>query len=172
MSSEVNPFTQVYEALWEMLENHQGFVDLVPEKNRIKMLSHSPVKDQVSTADLPEVRILPFGGRNHMNNSTNSTKLTRRYNIQIATGTHDVSEALYLVEFEIIRALHDWTKILKELQWSGCTFVKVFRELDIQEGASVYDLNRGIKGWSSVWSCEIELWFNNNDMEPIPVGTG
>lgn len=171
MSSEVNPLTQVYEALWEMLEGHQGFIDLVAEKNEIKMLNSSPLKDQVSTADLPEVRIIPAGGSTHINNSTNSTKLIRRFSIQVATGDRDISTSLYPVEFEIIRALHGWTNILMELEWSGCKFVKRCVQLDTVEGSAAYDLNRGIKGWSCVWSCEVEMWFNNQDLTPIQVGS-
>lgn len=164
--SEQDPATQVYNALWDMLEAHKGFTDLVRVGNRIKMSGRKrrPIKDEVSEADLPEVRIIPAGGEPHVQRTSNGSSLVKRFAIQVSTGEEVVDVKLFPVEWEIYRAMSKWAVTLQALKWNGRSFVNLARPLEITEGVSDSDLNRGIVGWSTVWMCEVIMWFTTADL--------
>lgn len=163
-----DPFTTLYDALWSMLEAHTGFTDLVKVGNRVKFTGEvrDPVKPEINTADLPEVRLVPLGGDPHLQRTSNGTSVRKRFGIEITTGDKRVDAALFPVEWEIFRAMSNWASVLTALTWNSKTYVKLCRPLSMTEGESNPELNRGISGWSLVWACEVELWFTTADMLP------
>jgi len=163
----VNPFVQVYNALWDLLEAHAGLTDLVPVGNRIKMVddNRDPIKDQISSADVPELRLVPIGGTPHIFRTSSSSSCIKRYEIQISSG-HQTVEMLYNVEWEILRAMMSWIPTLMDLTWEGKKFVKLVRPGEMPEGVTSQDLNRGIVGWSTLWACEVTMWFHSDDLKP------
>ena len=168
-----DPFTLVHNALWALLEAHQGFVNLVPANNRIKFTGdlRAPIKDQISTADLPEVRIVPTGGEAHLKRTSNSSSVLKRWEIQVSTGDQrvDYTKGVFAVEWEILIALQDWITALKAITWTSKPFVVTAKPATVREGVTEADLNRGIKGWSALWACEVEMFFQTSDMAPVPV---
>ena len=167
MSSD--PFSLVHNALWTLLERHKGFTDLVKSGNRIKFTgaNRAPIKDPILTADLPEVRVTPVGGASQVQMTSSSTKVIKKWSVQVSTGDQRVDAVMFPVEWEILRALNDYVSTLTALQWNSKPFVKLCRVTDISEGVSQQDLNRGIKGWSVVWACEVQMWFDSSDLVAV-----
>lgn len=163
-----DPFTQVHDALWELLEDNVGFTELVKEGNRIKFSGdeRDPIKTQVQDADLPEVRIVVAGGTPALLNTTSSSKCTKRFQIQVSTGDQRVTAILFPLQWEIFRALSNWPAKLLALTWEGEQFVKRAALFDIAEGVTDADLLRNIKGWATLWLFETELWFKTSAILP------
>lgn len=178
MMQSSDPFSLVYRALWSMLESHTGFTGLVRTGNRIKFsgAGRDPMKSEILSADLPEVRIVPAGGPPMLMRTSSSGSVVKRFQIQIATGEQrtDQTESLFAVEWEIIKAMHGWEAVLGALEITigegesavDVAFVKRCTAGEISEGVTDTDLNRGIRGWSAVWSCEVEMWFPTVALQP------
>lgn len=163
----VDPFTLVYKALWEMLEDHDEFKSFVREGNRVKFTGkpREYLKTQVQDADLPEVRLVPAGAQPHLQRTSNGSSVVERFEIQIATGSEGVDLSLYPVKWAVFKAMSNWSTRLSVLTWNENKFVKLARPTAINDGSSGFDEARGIKGWTSVWACEVELWFRTADLQ-------
>lgn len=165
-----DPISQVYEAIWGLLIANDSFESLVIVGNRIKFNdddNRSPMKDQVLGSDFPEVRIVPAGGSNHHYNTSTTSMMTRRFAIQVSTGDQRIHEQLYPVEWAIFVALTDWLETLQALRWLSKKYIVSLKTLDVSEGISDLDLNRGIQGWSTVWNCEVDMSFSTADLLPV-----
>lgn len=177
MATERDPFTQVYDALWRMLEAHKGFTGLVRISNRIKLSgsSHDPTKNFPAAADLPEVRVIPAGGNPHIQRTSDSGSVVKRFEIQLATGQLRVDQegvdslgaAIFPIEWELLRALHGWQSVLGVLTWNGKTFVKLMRPGKIEERLNESGDKHKVRGWNAIWACEVEMWFTTADLAPV-----
>jgi len=161
-----DPFTLVARSIWDTLEAHTRFADLVPANNRIKLIdgARDPIKDQISVEDLPEVRMLPAGSSFHAHRTSNSTSCMQRYALQVSTGDIRMNKWLFPVKWIIFRALKDWPTTLGTVLWNTKVFVKNVILNEAADGINEADLSRGIKGWSTIWSCEVEMWFTTGDL--------
>lgn len=176
MAVSTDPLSALYDALWAMLEAHSGLAALVRLNNRIKFsgASRAPLKDEISTADLPEMRLIVAAVSPHIERTSNSGSMLVRLEVQIATGEQRFTEAgadgvgagLLPVIWETLRALHGWQTELASLTWNSKAYVVTCTPGVAEIGVNNLDLNRGIAGWSSVWACEVECWFNTADLQP------
>jgi hypothetical protein len=168
--SASNPLTAVYNALWTLLEQHRGFTALVRPGNRIKFAGarRDPMKAEICEGDLPEVRLTCTGGSAQIQRTSSSGSITKRFEVQIATGDQrlEYDAGVLAVEWEVLKAMHGWRAVLGALIWEDKAFVKTCKLLDVRVGVTDTDLNRGIKGWSAVWACEVEMWFATADLQP------
>lgn len=162
-----DPLSMVFLATWDLLEAHKPFTDLVKPRNRIKLLgdNRDPDKEQISTEDLPEVRIIPAGGTPHLQHTSTGSSWLKRWNIQVSTGDMRVDHLLFPVAWETYRAMSKWAATMQALKWNDRTFVTLARPLQADEGISDRDLNRGIKGWHNVFAGETQMWFLTSDLQ-------
>ena len=162
----IDPIVQIYYALWDLLEAHQPLANLVKIGNRIKMSGdkRDAMKKEVGESDLPELRLLPVSSTPHTQRTSNTSSIIKRFRIEISTGDQRVDMGLFIIEWEIFRALANWAPTLQALTWEGKKYVVLARPTAEKDGFSQKDLARGIKSWSSVWECEIELWFTTTDL--------
>lgn len=162
--SVVDPFTQVYKALWELAAGFTPFTDLVRLRSRINFAeegNRAPIKHLIASGDLPEVVLIPAGGVANLHATTTTSTVTKRYTWLISTGDLRVEEGkLFPVEFALVRAMCNWQSTVCALTWNGDQFAKRCDLLDVNEGESDAERNRGIAGWSAVWSCEVEMHFS------------
>lgn len=166
MAIETDPFTQVYDALWSLPWKRKELCRLVKPGNRITFSGQDrdPLRPEVSTANLPELTLIPISGQPHVQATSNSSFWLARFEWQLATGDKRVNRALYRVTFELLRALANWLTVLQALKWKSKPFVVVQIPRDERIGVTERDLNRGIQGWSSLWSCEVKMFFATADL--------
>jgi len=165
-----DPFSLVYNALWTLLEAHAEFAALVKVGNRIKFNAaggDDPIKDKLSSADLPEVRLLCTGTSPHVQHTSGSSSCIKFFEIQVATRSQQYTAELFPVEWEIYRAMSKWATVLSALTWNSKTFVKLARPTDGQQGVSTDDVDRGGHGWVSVWGIEVQMWFTTTDLQAV-----
>lgn len=164
---ELDPYTQVINGLWDLLEACPSFAALVKIGNRIKFThatNRSPMKETLSESDVPEVRIVCASSSPHIHRTSSSSSDVVQFQIQVASGDQRVQIAHYPVKWAVYRALRDWLPYLQNLRWKGLPFIKRVAPIRVEEGAEKKELNRGIIGWSAIWACEAELWFRTLDL--------
>ena len=163
-----NPFTLVYDALWSMVEAHPQFLHDVKVGNRIKFnsdVSRDPMKDAIALGDLPEVVLISENGQANMYNTSSTSMITRSYAWLVSTGDFRLTKILSEVEWQIFCAMHGWPEKLASLQWAGKNFVKKASIVSTSSGYSDPERNRGIIGWSAVWRCDVDMYFNFTDLK-------
>lgn len=151
-----DPFTQVYEMLWEALESHKGFTDEVKIANRIRFdkEAEDPMREKILDNDVPEVMVGDSSGENFniTPNPASSLQGQLVFDVRISTGTM-LGEPLRRVKFHILVAL---TKAGTDI--FGLSFVHNVNVAGAF-GSSLENTaaNRGIAGWSTVFSITVDI---------------
>ena len=169
MAFNPDPFTQVYSALWNLLESHAEFTGLVKLANRIRYVADAdrrPGKPQVTASDLPEVRIVPAGGPIRVApSSTSGCSVVEDFLVQIASGDQRLQQAAFPVKWQVLRALANGRDQL------GLPFVRKLRCVEAREtlspapgAAGNAAADRGVGGWSVLLRVSVEMWFSNDDL--------
>ncbi len=168
MPHEPDPLTQVYCALWSLLDDRPVLRKLVRPRNWIQLAgvdAASPTqKEQTSTKDLPELRLIPTVTAPHVQSTSNSSFLTKTFEIQVATGEKRVDEIFFPIEWEIFQAFANWAAVLRILKWKGKKFVVSTRPVSAQSGVELENRKRNIVGWASIWSCEVFMSFQTTSL--------
>lgn len=167
-----NPLSLVYDALFDLVKRHPDCDDLFKTRNLVRYdhaQDRDPVKDKIQDADLPELVLLANGATVGMERTSCGSMMVRRYSWLMSTGDMRIAYRLLPVQWMLFEALHNWKQVLTALVWpegSGRHFVKRLDVTDVAEGLSDPEANRGIRGWSSIWGCEVEMWFKTADVTP------
>ena len=168
--ADVNPFQQVYEGLWTLLNANAALVALIPDSgNQINYdgTVSNPEKRAIQPADLPELRIIMSPGGQLWNaRTTNGSSYSQRFEIQISTGEKGLT-SLFEVEWETLRALADWKSVFGTMTWGGEEFVKYCLVTEIaSQSLNNEELNREQPGWSTIWAGEVQMWFTTEALKP------
>ena len=167
MTTPNDPLTLVYEALWELLDASSEFSRLVKLQNRIRFTdsARAPLKPTVTTGDLPEVRLIPVGLILQQGRTSSSTSIELIFELQCSSGDQRLDVVLLPLMWSIIRATSKWPTAMAGLTWNDAAFVVQSLLGDAQIGVSQGDLNRKIKGWSSLWQWKALVWFTTTDLQ-------
>lgn len=160
----------VYNALWQMVERNQKILNLVPKNNRIRFDEQNSQKAQLASADTPELALMPNGGIWNGKNNSSKTSVTKNYTWAITTGDLRLNPLYNRLSWELFRSLTDWECILCPLEWCECQFVMNFRLIQTEEGTIMQDIDKGIPGWSALWTCELDLAFETSKLRLIGPG--
>lgn len=162
-----NPFTLTYTAIVQLLCSNPHFKRLVETGNIIRFDSANnfdPFKQDIKAGDLPEIIVISDGFVSNMHHTSSTSRVIKRYSLLIATGNKQINYLLNQVQWEVLVAMVNWKNVLGALQWRDESFVKRVDVLDVVEGLSNSEQNRGIEGWSSVWRCEVEMYFETSEI--------
>jgi len=175
MADELNPFDQIFDALWDLVGDSVPLSLLVKEKNKIKFnksQDRDPEKQNVQVADMPELVLLSDGASaTNLHFSSCGAMCRRHYSFIISTGDLRINLDLNQVEFALQCALFDTQVRLGSLTWRGNQFVKKADWDTLTDGISQEAQNRGLKGWSSVWSNVIEIHIAQESLRDFNDGT-
>lgn len=169
LECDANPFTMIWCALWELVERNENLTDLLRLANRIDYINNPP-KENINTGDLPELALVSDGGTINLKNSSSATLINRKYNWMITTGEWQINSYFNIVSFELIRAMVDYDSVLCSLVWphvNGRTFVGRANVMSIEEGTTMLNETRGIRGWAGVLSIDIDLHLRTDDLRII-----
>lgn len=161
-----NPFDDVYNALWKCVGTSREMMELIRVGNRIRFdKEFNPVKEDLSSADLPEL-VLSCEGTASVNLHRTSchSSIVRRYAWLLSTGDLRLNHLFNRIEWQLLCAMANYKTVIGNLQWRDKSFVTAARILDAVAGISDAKQNRGITGWSSIWRCEIEMHFATSDL--------
>jgi len=155
-----DPFTITYDALWDMVEDSQPLMDLLRPGNLVKLSDRQPIKDRLADADVPELLLVPTGASPLLRRNSSSAQCTRTYSWIITTGDMRVRNRLFPVEWALFSAMTSYCLVLNQLVWDNTRFVENCQLLTATDGETVQENNRGLKGWSAVWTCQVQMVFN------------
>jgi hypothetical protein len=176
-SSKPNPLTLVHDALWELVAKQPIFADLVKPGNRIQFNDprvRDPIKASATTADLPEVLLTSEGlSPVRLCRTSSTSSIIKQWGWVITTGDYRLNEFLLPIEWAIIACMMDWKRVLTALRWPPNTsssyehFVKRTDVVGTQHGESDARRNRGIAGFSSIMTIEVEMHFRTLDIQNL-----
>jgi len=180
--NEIDPFSQVFNALWQLIDNCKplnGYTippgapganavvpALVMPGNKIKFnlpTDRDPIKNSAQDADYPELLLVPTGViETNLTNSSCTTKVSRQYSWWLTTGDFRTNYRLFPVQWAVVCAMADFSTVLSPLTYDGELFVKRVQVGSAVEGVNDQRLNRNIRGWSSIWSCTVDMYFKQS----------
>lgn len=169
-----DPFTMVFSALWELTLSSPELSTVVRLGNRIRYdekRQRDPTKKHVGDADLPELVLTCETLTGMLGSTSSGSEVSRRFSWIISTGDMRVGERLLPIEWSLFRALHRWPEVLGSLRWpstASSTFVKQLTNVNATSGLLNQEHNRGIKGWVSVWTVDVKMYFSRSDLEGSP----
>lgn len=171
VDTEMDPFSQCYFALAKLANESERLKSFVRPGNRIFWNGQAwtpPDKPEVSDADLPELafNVTTLEGKIRGTSSGSSAKLG--FDWVVATGDVNVQRGILPVMFAVYAAMTPWvTSLTPEVQpftWRGKSFIKRVDLVQANVGLTDPERNRGIRGWSSVWAAEVEMYFQTSDI--------
>lgn len=153
-----DPFTQAYDALWDVLEAHPAFGDRFKLANRIKFTGNrtqdDPRKDNVGVGDLPEIDIRPTGGPTDLWFTHTDSRAVRHFQIGITTQDLRADRGLFPLDWELLRAL---AKLEGNL---GLPFVVDVTLEEVDHALEGTDFNRGTSRWVAVFDVVVTFMFD------------
>lgn len=156
-----NPFDLVYEAICD------GVGDVVSSTNLIRFDADTfnPEKETIGDADLPELIVFNDGCKEvNLHYTSSSAKFVRTYTLLISTGDLRLNRRLNPVEWDLVCAVEALRSSIMSLTWMDNRFVKRVDLLSSTSAITDEQRNRHLKGWSAVWSLEIEMIFSNSHL--------
>lgn len=165
---DADPLTLLHDSLWEMLESETMFTEIIKPRNRIKfnsMVDRDTGKREIAANDVPEVRIIPTNWNPHLQRTSNTSTGWFEFQIQIATGDWRANKYTFPVMWSVWQAVSSWRDRIGSLTWKGQPFVLHLRPQESPIGTANIDLDRGILGWSTIWSCRVELKFTTTQLQ-------
>ena len=158
IDTTTDPFTQVLEALWDVLEAHGGFAGMVKLGNRIKYSNGDgdPEKREAQYGDLPEVRIEPAGGGEVSYTST-GIQTTQNFLVHMVGDDLQIDAAIFPLKWHIIKAFR---RASGDLDLSFVTHVRISDSDEMQD-----ELARGARRWSGGLSISVEMYFELDELE-------
>ena len=151
-----DPFTQVYDRLWALLEADGGFAARVRKGNRINLQAASsgstdPRRQSVQDGDLPEVTLEQTGGPVDLFDTSGSAAIVEHYEVRITTGDPRPHKALNPVKWRVLKALSRTANNL------GLPFVRHVHVTAATDRTADRKLDRGTAGWSAVITVRVEM---------------
>jgi len=159
--ADIDPFSQVYDWLWDLLEANTSFATLVKPGNRIRFdgTAANPVKEITSDADYPEVMIELAGGLPTPVNTSSSSSVIQRFAVSVSMGTLRLAAFLPL-KWAIYCGLAKWLSSHRNLKLGGQPFVV---KLAITSADEVRHKDgedeRGTMEWFALWYVDVEMFF-------------
>jgi hypothetical protein len=163
-----NPFTRVYTALWDLAMRSRELDAAIKTGNRIRfdaLDAVNPLKRTIASADTPELALLVRQLTANVNNTSSTSMCTRQYAWLMSTNDYRYSQFLAHIEWKLFCAMASWRTTLTSLKWQDKGFVKRVQLLGGASALSDPAANRNIVGWSALWMCEVEMNFDQTDIE-------
>lgn len=158
-----NPFQQVQDGLWQLVEGHHEVDAIVRKGNRIKFDTRDPMKDAIAAADVPELILVPTDGVANLGQTSSSSMVEKQYQWMITTGEM-ATESVNALEWFIFTTHTNWSTVMGALTYDGQSFVKRVALSSSRTGFQDRDRNRGVKGWSSLWTVHVEMHFKTSSL--------
>lgn len=166
MSTSTDPITIAAQSIWSVLESHQPLTALVRLGNRIKFDSDSldPEKAEVSSADLPMLRVAPISwtatDQGGARATSSSRFLTVTFGVTIATDKLRTGDpaGVYPIMWETLVAI--WK--VQNVAPGSPSIRRLWAEGgDFQIAEESPD---GVKGWATLAQVHVTLVLNNQSL--------
>jgi hypothetical protein len=167
MPFATDPFTLCYGELKSLAQASPRLTSMVRPGNQIWYNDPGrvpPDKDQVGEGDLPELALVVTGLDAALRSTSSGSYATLTYQWQAATGDPNVERLLLPLLWAVYAAMCPWPSTAPQLLWNGQPFIKEVKMTEASLGLSDAARNRGIGGWSALWSTQVVMAFKTQDV--------
>lgn len=154
IEDNLDPFTTVYNRLWDIFEGFPPLAAMVSLRNRIRRTGDGFVreKDSKAPADFPEIDIVPAGGTFQIPATSTGNLIIQGFEIVINSDKARLDIKFFPVIWEIIRAISK----------AGCDMgipelVARIELSNYTDDENLAALLKGLEGWSSLITANIEM---------------
>lgn len=149
----VDPYTQVYDKLWDLLEGEPSLAAIIKPGNRINLQDRNPSRRKTNTqdGDLPELSVMQMGGEVDLWKTNTTAIFDEVYRISVATGDLRPHKQLNPIKFAVLRALGKAANNLN-LDFVLNTVCQSVTD-------TMYDTtqNRGTVAWSALYDVRVTM---------------
>jgi hypothetical protein len=153
----VDPYTQVLNRLWDILEAQSAFTSIVKAGNRIKFTSQdglNPIKETIAAGDVPEVVIEPTTSQTQFAFTSQDVKEDAAWSLKMATVDLRLNYGLVLpLRWVVFKTLYAAGDTL------GLDFVDKTRVTASMRNTYDPIESRGSKGWTELMTITTRLVF-------------
>lgn len=160
----IDPISLTHDALWSAAEAHPTLKDMVRQGNRIKFDKRHGLRSSVQAGDVPELVLFATGCRGGLRMSSSSASLTRQFDWIITTGDMRIKDFLYPLSWALFEAMVAVPPTLMQLQWNNQRFVSKANTLLGRDGESNASRQSNVRGWSTVQSIEVDMFFKTSTL--------
>lgn len=154
-----DPFTILFDGLWEVFAANPLIDALVRDRNRIKFDTVLGLKDTIQHGDLPEIVIVPVGHSQEDLGTSGTGRITESYRIFISTDDKR-PDFIHALQWELYRCLETFNSVKAgTLLYNGIRFIELLRISSGNQSITNPELNRGIKGWCAAWDFTVDMCF-------------
>jgi len=156
MAETLDPLTQVYQALWAMLDDDPQLAAWFPARRRLDPDPRDARVEPVPPlpADLPQLRITPGLGLVQLFRTSHGTVVTQRFDLELKTASLAPAHQLFPVKWRLIRAFAAARDHL------GLDFVRRVRPVDISHKPRPTSRETGAPGYTTLLRIDVEMWFD------------
>lgn len=154
-----NPLEIIHDAAWTAAVADTELATLVKPGNRIKFDERSSTKTQIQDGDLPELILIPRSGVGNFTQTSSNVGFDITYDWLISTGDYRVNYRVYPVTWSLFRAMAAFQVTAPALAYKTRKFVTGISFQNVNIGESDPERNRGIKGFSAVFTFVIKMSF-------------
>lgn len=156
MATEDNldPFTTVYNRLWDIFEQSAELTSLVKLRNRIRRTGVEFIrdKDEKTPVDFPELDLVPAGGTLQIPATSTSNAITQGFEIVINSDKARLDVKFFPVIWAVLKAINK----------AGCDMgipelVARIELSNYTDDENLAALLKGMEGWSSLITANIEM---------------
>jgi hypothetical protein len=160
----VNPLSLIHDAVWAAVSVDTELNGLIKAGNRIKLDERASIKNQVQDADLPELILIPRSGVGNLTSTSSSVSFELTFDWLLSTGDLRVNYRLYPVLWSLYRAMSKYQRVAGAALYNDKKFITGVAFSSVNIGESDAERNRGIKGFSSVFSFVVKMSFGKDEL--------
>ena len=156
-----DPFTQVYDSIWDTLEKFGDFAALVKLANEVKYNTEIQPRDKESLqeGDISQATLIPSGSTTSTVISSRTGEILQGFTLIIISGDERLQKKYFPLKWAMIRALASAGQNL-----NGLEFVRSVDVTDQIEDVNEFDESMGIQGWNSSLTIIVTMLFNKDEL--------
>ncbi|RLC38158.1 hypothetical protein DRH27_02970 [Candidatus Falkowbacteria bacterium] len=148
-----DPFSEIHDAIWTLIEANTTLAGLVKTGNRIKLdgKNYDPFKSKHSNNDFPEIIIIPSGGQYQPVATSDDGKLVQNFDLLLNDGDLVATRKYFPVKWQIIKTFANVDGLL------GLDYVKNVQFEDITDSINPENEH---EGWRAVFRISVLMFFS------------
>lgn len=163
----IDPFTRILKQLWAVVLGEPDVTSLVRAGNRIRRVllaselseTTKTPKDEITSADLPEIDIVPAGGLVQLPGSSGGAFVQQSFEVQIAVETARLDVGFFPLYWAVLRAF------IKADCRLGLDFVEGITLTQYTTDANTMAILRGLEGWSALLGIDVKMRFTKSNID-------
>lgn len=166
-----DPFTVLFDKLWEVVDSDSDLQQLVNEGGKIKFVrdvdiyGFDPRNRQVNQ---PELSLLPDLFEANIGATNNSSEIIRSFNWSIRTPSKMLNKELFPIEWSLYKAMCVYAPEIRTVTYANEKFVHKINVISGSNFTPEIDMiqaNPTLIGWRTIWTMQFEMSFSKNQLQ-------